>query len=146
VIRDGEIREVGSPLEFSRKAYSRTNGVFESDNLITGNVIRREANLALVGVGTDKTIEAVTDRTGRVILHVRPESIVISKHGVDSSARNRLGGTVGEVTDLGATVRVRISGEIPITAIITRRSFFEMGLNIGSEVYAFFKATAVDVL
>ena len=146
VIRNGEIREVGSPLEFSQRAYARTDSIFESENLISGTVIRREAKLALVGVGTDKIIEAITERTGRVILHIRPESIVISKHGIDTSARNMLAGSITEATDLGATVRVRISGEIPITAIITRRSFFEMELNIGSEVYAFFKATAVVVL
>jgi len=146
VIRDGEIREVGSPLEFTQKAYSRTDNVFGSDNLISGNVIRKEVDLALIDVGAGKTIEAITDRTGRVMLHVRPENIVISKHGVESSARNRFGGTIAEVTDLGATVRVRISGEIPITAIVTRRSFFEMELNIGSKVNAFFKATAVEVL
>jgi len=146
VIRDGEIREVGSPLEFTQKAYSRTDNVFGSDNLISGNVIRKEVDLALIDVGAGKTIEAITDRTGRVMLHVKPENIVISKHGVESSARNRFGGTIAEVTDLGATVRVRISGEIPITAIVTRRSFFEMELNIGSKVNAFFKATAVEVL
>ena len=146
VIREGEIREVGSPLEFSQKAYSKPDSIFESDNLIPGNVIRSESNLALVDVGAGKIIEAITDRTGQVMLHIRPESIVISKHGVDSSARNRLTGTVAEVTDLGPTVRVRLSGGIPIAAIITRRSFFEMELNIGSQVYALFKATSVDVL
>jgi molybdate/tungstate transport system ATP-binding protein len=146
VIREGEIREVGSPLEFSRKAYSKSDSVFESDNFIPGIVTRREANLTLVDVGAGKIIEAITDRTGQVMLHVSPESIVISKHEVESSARNRLEGTVAQVADLGATVKVRTSGEIPITAIITRRSFFEMGLNIGSQVYALFKATSVDVL
>jgi molybdopterin-binding protein len=65
---------------------------------------------------------------------------------VDTSARNRLTGTITEVTDLGPTIRLRIAGEQQITAIITRRSFFEMELNIGSQVYAFFKATSVEVL
>jgi len=32
-----------------------------------------------------------------------------------------------------------------MTAVITRRSFFEMELNIGSDVNAFFKATSVEV-
>ena len=146
VIREGEIREVGSPLEFSQKADSKTDGIFESDNFISGNVIGSEADLALIDVGAGNVIEAITERTGRVMLHVRPESIVISKHGVDSSARNRLAGTVAAVTDLGATVRLRISGGIPVTAVVTRRSFFEMELNIGSQVYAFFKATSVEVL
>jgi len=146
VIREGEIREVGSPLEFSQKAYSKPESIFQSDNLIPGSVIGSEANLALVDVGAGNVIEAITDRTGQVMLHIRPESIVILKHGVDSSARNRLEGTVAEVTDLGATVRVGIAGGTPITAIITRRSFFEMDLNIGSKVYALFKATSVEVL
>ena len=145
VIRDGEIREVGSPVKFGEKA-STPASVFESDNLISGDVIGRDAYLALVDVGAGKIIEAITSRTGRVMLHIRPENIVISKHGVESSARNRFGGTVAEVIDLGATVRIRISGEIPITAVITRRSFFEMELNIGSQVTAFFKAISVEVL
>jgi molybdopterin-binding protein len=80
------------------------------------------------------------------MLHIRPEDIVISKHAADTSARNRLFGTVTEITDLGPTVRLRVSAEKPIVAIITRRSFFEMQLNIGSEVYAFFKVTSVEVL
>jgi molybdopterin-binding protein len=146
VIREGEIQEVGSPLEFSQKASSKTPSVFQSDNFISGNVIRNESNLALVDVGGGNVIEAITERMGQVMLHVRAESIVISKHGVESSARNRLTGTIAEVTDLGPTVRVRISGTAPITALITRRSFFEMQLNIGSAVYATFKATSVDVL
>jgi molybdate/tungstate transport system ATP-binding protein len=146
IISGGEIREVGSPLEFSQKPYSKLDNIFGADNLISGNVIGRDAELALVDVGAGKTIEALTDRTGRVMLHVRPENIVISKHGVESSARNRFEGTIAEVTDLGATIRIQISGKIPLTAIITRRSFFEMGLNIGSPVNAFFKATLVDVL
>jgi molybdate/tungstate transport system ATP-binding protein len=146
VIREGRITEVGSPSEFSHKASSQPGSIFGSDNLILGNVVRREADLALVDIGGGKIIEAVTDRTGPVMLHIRPENILISKHGVNTSARNRIAGTVTEVADLGATIRLRISGEQPVTAIITRRSFFEMELNIGSQVYAFFKATSVDVL
>ena len=100
----------------------------------------------MIDVGGGNVIEAVTDKTGSVMVHIRPEDVVVSKHAVDTSARNKLSGTVAEVTDLGPTVRLRISGENPITAIITRRSFFEMELNIGSEVSAIFKATSVEVL
>jgi len=146
LIRDGEIREIGSPLELTQKTYSKLDNVFESDNLISGNVVRREDDLALIDIGGGKMIEALTDRTDRVMLHIKPEMIVISKHEVESSARNTLTGTITEVTDRGATVKVRISGEILITAVITRRSFFEMQLNIGSKVNAIFKATSVDVL
>ncbi len=145
VMRNGKLVEVGSPTEFSEKT-SELESIFRSDNLIAGNIIRREADLALVDIGAGKTIEAVTDRTGRVMLHIKPENILVSKHIVHTSARNRFPGTVTEVTDLGPTIRLRISGDRRFTAIITRRSFFDMGLNIGSEVFAFFKATSVDVL
>jgi len=65
---------------------------------------------------------------------------------VDSSARNRLFGTVAEIADLGATVRLKVTGDRLFTATIARRSFFEVQLNIGSEVCEFFKATSVQVL
>ena len=146
VIRGGKIMDVGSAAEFTQKGSLRQSSPFGSDNLISGNVIRKEADLALIDIGAGMIIEAITNRTGPVMLQIRPESIIISKRGVDTSARNRLAGTVAEVTDLGPTIRVRITGEQAITAIITRRSFFEMQLNIGSQVYAFFKATAVEVL
>ena len=88
----------------------------------------------------------ITDRTGSVVLHIRPEDVIVSKHAVDSSARNQLSGKVTEVSDLGATVRLRILAQRQITATITKRSFYEMQLNIGSEVQAIFKATSVEVL
>ena len=80
------------------------------------------------------------------MVHVKPENVIVSKHSVDTSARNRFFGKVIEVTDLGPTIRLKILGDTRITAIVTRRSFFEMQLNIGSDVHAFFKATSVEVL
>jgi len=146
VIRNGKIVEVGAPTEFGEKTSSEIASIFRSDNLIAGNITRKEVDLALVDIGAGKVIEVITDRTGPVMLHIKPENVVVSKHSVSTSARNTFSGTVTEVTDLGPTIRLRISGDRRITAIITRRSFFEMQLNIGSEVYAFFKATSVDVL
>ncbi|HXZ90088.1 MAG TPA: ABC transporter ATP-binding protein [Candidatus Dormibacteraeota bacterium] len=146
VIREGRITEVGSPAEFTERASTKLSDIFASDNLFSGNIIRKEADLALVDIGAGKIVEVITDRTGHVMLHVRPEDVLISKHGVDSSARNHLSGTVTEVTDLGPRIRLRVSGDRRVTAMITRRSFFEMGLNIGSEVHAFFKAISVEVL
>jgi molybdate/tungstate transport system ATP-binding protein len=146
VIRDGTIEQVGSPSEFSQTSSLKPDSPFGSDNLISGNVIRKEADLALVDIGAGKIIDVITDRMGPVMLYVKPENIVISKTGVETSARNKFAGTVTQVTDLGPTIRLRIASEQNITAIITRRSFFEMKLNIGSQVFAFFKATEVEVL
>jgi len=146
VIRKGSITEVDSTAEFGQRNTSNLDSIFQSDNLIPGKVIQGIGELALVDIGSGKIIETITDRTGAVMLHIRPENVVISKHGLDSSARNRIIGAITEVTDLGPTIRLRIKGENTLTAVVTRRSFFEMGLNIGSQVFASFKATEVEVL
>ena len=146
VMRNGSLVQVGAPADFAERSSSETGSVFRSDNLLAGNIIGKDVGLALIDIGAGKIVEAITDRAGQVMLHIKPENVVISKRSVDTSARNRFYGTVSEVTDLGPTIRIRISGDRRITAVVTRRSFFEMQLNIGSEVYVFFKATAVDVL
>ena len=105
----------------SRLSTEAING--HTDNLMPGNVVGRESELALVDIGGGKLIEVITDRTGSVVLHIRPEDVIVSKHAVDSSARNQLSGKVTEVSDLGATVRLRILAQRQITATITKRSF-----------------------
>lgn len=146
VMRNGRMLQVGTPADFAERSSPEAESIFKSDNLIPGNIIGKEAELALIDTGAGKIIEAITDRAGQVMVHVEPENVVVSKQSVDTSARNKFHGTVIEVTDLGPRIRLRISGDRHITAIVTRRSFFEMQLNIGSEVYGFFKATSVEVL
>jgi molybdate/tungstate transport system ATP-binding protein len=146
VIRAGKIVQIGAPTDLLERSSREASSVDHAENLMPGNVVGKELELALVDIGGRKVIEVITDRTGSVVLHIRPEDIIVSKHMVDSSARNQLSGQVSEVTDFGATVRLRISAERQITATITKRSFYEMQLNIGSQVQAIFKATSVEVL
>lgn len=62
------------------------------------------------------------------------------------SARNRLKGTVTEVT-LGATtahVKINVGGSI-LTASITNEAVKELGLAVGKDAYAVIKASDVMV-
>jgi len=62
------------------------------------------------------------------------------------SARNRLKGTIVEVTK-GATtahVRIQIEGSV-LTASITNEAVDELGLKVGGEAYAVVKASDVMV-
>ena len=145
VIRNGRIVQIGAATDVLERPTKEASSIFHAENLLEGNVVGKESEITLVDVG-GKIIETITDRTGSVMLHIRPEEVIISKHMVDSSARNRLSGKVTEIADLGPTVRLRIAGERRITATITKRSFYEMQLNIGSEVQAIFKTTSVEVL
>jgi len=146
IIKNGKIMQVGVPTDVLERPSTEAYPAEHAENLIPGIVAGKDLELTLVDIGGGKVIEVITDRIGSVVLHIKPEDIIVSKHAVDSSARNQLSGKVTEVTDFGATVRLRISAERSITATITKRSFYEMQLNIGSEVQAIFKATSVEVL
>ncbi len=63
------------------------------------------------------------------------------------STRNRLPGTVTEVVkgDAAAKVTIRV-GDVTMTALITRESADELGLEDGQKVTALVKATDVMIL
>lgn len=63
------------------------------------------------------------------------------------SARNRLPGTVVEVTKGEAAAKVTLQvGDNHLVALITRESAEELGLEAGKEVTALVKATDVMIL
>jgi tungstate transport system ATP-binding protein len=92
-------------------------------------------------------IEVVTDREGPATLAIAPEDILLSTQPLQSSARNVIEGRIVRVAEQGAAIRVTVAaaGSIELVALITRRSFDEMGLAIGGSVYAAFKSVAVRV-
>ena len=84
-----------------------------------------------------------------MVLFVHYDDITISKATVEvaqSSARNRLNGTITRVFPLGSQVRVTADCSFPLTALITWRSYEELGLEIGREVTVSFKATSVRII
>jgi len=66
---------------------------------------------------------------------------------VKMSPRNRLPGTVTEVTKGEAAAKVSLQvGDNHVVALITRESAEELGLEVGQEVTALVKATDVMIL
>ena len=62
-----------------------------------------------------------------------------------SSARNSLAGRVVRIAEQGAAVRVTIDAGVELIALVTRRSYDELGLAIGAPVHVSFKSVAVRV-
>jgi len=91
------------------------------------------------------TIEVVTDRRGPATLAIPPEEIVLSMESLHSSARNVLAGRIIRVAEHGAAIRVTLDAGVELVALITRKSFEEMGLAVGASAYASFKSVAVRV-
>ena len=96
---------------------------------------------------------------GRLVLHavgdppggfrhavLRAEEIVLAREAHASSARNQLRGRVTGIAAQGALAHVTLdAGGVPLVAALTTRSAREMGLAVGEEVWASFKATAVHL-
>ncbi|MFH2085034.1 MAG: ATP-binding cassette domain-containing protein, partial [Candidatus Omnitrophota bacterium] len=98
-------------------------------------------------------IYAATDKTGAVSINIDPRNIIISRHAVDSSALNNLKGKIVSITerngiiDLVADVKpVRDMKNVKLHIFITCKSFKDMRLGLGEDIFAVFKATAVEVM
>lgn len=109
------------------------------DACITSNNGKSVARVGTVDIRVN------TDAIGNVKIAIHPEDIILSKGKFASSARNILEGSVIKIIDTGVSIDLILDIGIPIKASITKESFQEMGIEIGSKLFAVFKATAVKV-
>lgn len=114
------------------------------DNFFSGQVEQMDG-LKWLSLSPTTRICLATERTGRVHVSIPPEDIILSHHPLESSARNRFRGTITRAVAEGDKVRLGVDVGVELVALITRRSFEEMGLNLGSPVYLTFKSSAVRV-
>ena len=84
-------------------------------------------------------------KAGRVYVSIRPEDILVSLKPIESSARNSFEGVIENVVDVGTVIRISVNVGVYFIVTITKRSFEDMRLEIGTKVYLTFKATAVHV-
>jgi tungstate transport system ATP-binding protein len=76
-------------------------------------------------------------------ISIDPHDIIISRQEVPSSARNLFRGQIIELNKDEHLIGVIVRAREDFRVTITERSFRDMGLSIGEEVYIAFKATAV---
>ena len=91
------------------------------------------------------TFELVTDRVGRAYISIDPDSIILSLGEVNSSARNTFRGRIVRVEEEGGRVRVAVNIGVNLVVLLTKKSFFSMGLNVGRDVWLTFKALSIKV-
>lgn len=146
VLMSGEIVKSGIPEDIFKKPDSASlASLVRYGNIFYGFSTVIEEGTARIEL-ENLMLEAVTDKSGNVTVFIRPEDVVVSTVPFTSSIRNMYKGRILEITDLGPTVKLKIDVGIVLTAIVTKRSFVQMKLNLGSDVYTGFKATAVEVI
>lgn len=113
------------------------------ENLLRGRIIKTN-NLSTFDTGKI-TIDVLTDREDVAHAAINPHDILVSLEPFSSSARNRFYGTIVKITDFGSSVKLSVKAGEEFTVEITKKSFAEMKLGIGSDVYLSFKSTAVEI-
>jgi molybdate/tungstate transport system ATP-binding protein len=145
VLMDGKLQQVGTPQQIFNKPSNEEIASFVGiDNVFEGRS-RIENGIAKVDLG-ELEIEAITSKEGKVKICVRPEEITILRKGIKSSARNLFEGKIVRISERYPLMKLTIDAGKEFQALITKKSFLELNLKVGSQVYISFKASSVHVL
>ena len=152
VLHDGRIAQEGSARDIFYKPENEFVARFVGvDNIYRGRVVSAEGE-GHAHVSVDGAIlEVLTDSEagGEVTLGLRPEDVTLVPSedvGAPASSRNAFVGKITGVELRGPMVRVNLECPFPLEALITRRSFEEMGIEVGGDLGARFKTVAVVVI
>jgi tungstate transport system ATP-binding protein len=146
LINEGVISEVGEPSEIFGRLSKNLASFAAVDNTFAGTAKAAVGGMTVVDIGNGVQIEATAQRFGEVSVFISPQDIILSKSAVASSARNVFRGRITGISDLDSCVKLAVDVGRLFTVQITKRSFSEMGLNLGSEVYIAFKSSGVQVV
>ncbi|MEJ2739900.1 MAG: ABC transporter ATP-binding protein [Dehalococcoidia bacterium] len=151
VLMKGSISQLGAPDEvFSSPANEEVANFVEAGNILHGTVTSQNNGLALIDIGGHQ-LQAVSDlATGsKVTVYLHYEDVTISlpsTEPVSTSARNRFSGNITRAFPLEFQLKVTINCGFDLAAVITRHSWEELGLEVGQEVIATFKASSVHLI
>ena len=147
VMKDGTIIQTGSPEQVFRRPKDDFVARFVGfENLFDGKIVENKKGIAKIDIG-GVIVEAITRKNGNCTVGIRPDDIIISKSPFKSSMRNVLRGKISDFIDMGSLISlmVEVNG-LSFVTLITKRSFIEMKLDRGKEIYISFKASSVHVI
>lgn len=146
LILNGKIRQTGTIQKIFETPSKYLASFARLENSFLGVSKTTREGTSLVDIGEGVQIEAAFQRIGKTMVYVRPEDIIISKKPVVSSARNVFKGKIVEMVDHGPVMKLRVKAGKEFVVQVTKRSFKEMQLNMGSSVFLVFKASAVKAV
>jgi len=143
---NGRIVEINKTSELFASSI-RLRSFAPLENVFFGVAEPNRDGTTIINVNEDVKIQSALDVSGKVSVFIRPEDIILSRSPVSSSARNVLEGRIVEVSDLGSIVKLRVEVKgLSFMVQITKRSFLEMQLNLGTKVFLTFKASSVRLV
>ena len=151
VLIKGKIRQLGTAEEvFSSPMDEEVAAFVETGNTIRGVVKTQTNGLASILI-EGREVFAVSDMLPdtKVTVYLHYEDVTITLNlpeTILSSARNQMRGKVVKVFPHGPQFKITMDCGFKLSSLITRRSFEELGLEIGKEITAYFKASSVHLI
>lgn len=150
VMATGGVLQTGSPLEvFAYPAHPEVASLVGMDNLIPGDIVRREKGLADVRMDSRKVVafDPGDDNFTSCYVCIRGENVILEREpALSSSARNHLVGRVIEIQPSGQLDRVVLDVGFRLVSLVTPLAVKELGLTEGEQVTATIKATAIHLI
>jgi len=115
-------------------------------NLFTGN-FRHHGEEVVFDTGRIRIhVTQEIERMDKGYISINPEDIIVSKERLFSSARNVFQGKITKIIEQNGTAHLEVEAKETFRIQITKVSFHEMGLTLGTKVFLIFKASSVHVL
>ncbi len=145
IIKEGTVSQVGDTDDVFRHPKDEFVADFVgTENIIKGVAREGEDNLTIVDTGKIE-IKSSEKKIGVVHATIRPEDITLSTVKAPTSARNVFKGFIKEIYDLGTIIKLTIDIGESLVLVLTRQSFLDLELNVGKQIFIYFKATAVNL-
>ncbi len=145
IMNEGRIVQAGEPEEVFRRPNSRFVANFLGVNNVFRGFLTPGKGLSSFAIN-GLNILTTSKVPGDVHACIRPEDILLSLEPIESSARNAFRGSIVEVSNTGTLINVHVDVDgVVFATAITRRSFHDMGLEVGLSVHITFKTVDVHV-
>jgi len=143
IFLEGHLAEVGKLHDILNKTSSATQHFTRLDNLFSGSGKILPDETTRIDIGNNLYVDVAFQQSGNTTIYVRPEDIILATTPFTSSARNVFSGPITTIEDQESNIRLQVDVGKPFIVQITKKSFKNLQLTLGTRVYLVFKASSV---
>jgi molybdate transport system ATP-binding protein len=143
VIDRGEVVQMGTQEDLLLRPKARFVAEFMGVNFLHGTAQPPHGGVSKVLVN-GLEVSTTVEEPGEVFLAFSPADVTLSSTPPAGSAQNVFPARVTALLQLGTRIRVDLDAGFPLVAELTPASVARLRLEIGSQVCASFKATAIE--
>lgn len=143
VIEEGRIVQGGDPRDLVERPGSAYVASLAGLNLLEGEGGTVDGR-PVVRSGR-AVVQVAEPVAGPALACIRPSAVAVYREAPSGSPRNTFEATVAELVPSGDRLRVRLDGEPPLVAELTRDAATTLDLRPGDRVFAVVKATEIEV-